>query len=101
MDEMYVNVLNLYSVVIPASYPFFLLSPIVSICPQSIQVRSPFCRKAVIRSSSRDNIVNWDAGISDFLVVSLDIGIRDGDIKGFDGRHEIGVPSGLQSSPSF
>jgi hypothetical protein len=77
MYEVDVEALNFGGEVIPLIDLLLLLSPVVSVGPNLVQLGRPLCGKTVSSPCAFDNILCRDSGIFDLAVISFDFGIRN------------------------
>lgn len=81
MYEMDVEVFNVSGEMIPLVNLFLLLSPVVFVRPDLVQVGRPFCGEAVFGACALDDILCRNSGILDLAIIALDFGVGDADLE--------------------
>lgn len=75
MDEVDIEVFNISDEVVPLINLLLLLSPIVFVCPDLIQIGCPFCGEAVFGPCALHNVLRRDSGVFDLAIVAFDLGV--------------------------
>ena len=81
MYEVDVEVSNVDGEVIPLIDFLLLLSPVVFVSPNLVQLSRPLCGEAVFGSCAFDNVLRRDSGVFDLAIISFDFGVRDVDLE--------------------
>lgn len=84
MYEVNVEVFDISGEMIPLVDLLFLLSPIVFVGPDFVQIGGPLCGEAVFGACALDDILRRNSGVSDLAIVALDFGVRYVDLERTD-----------------
>ena len=84
MNEVDIKTLDFCGEMRPAVDVALFLSPVVVFCPCFVEIRSPFGCEAVVGFCIRHDVLGWDSRVSDFAIVSVDIGLGDSDLVWLD-----------------